>query len=69
MAAILQPGGSAVVVVGNVTLNGVESLTTQHMSRWAADAGLSLERELPKIVWGLYNVVKDEKILFFRKDI
>lgn len=68
MAAVLKPGGSAVMVVGNVTLQGQESLTTDDMVQWAEKAGLKFDRELPKIVWGLYNLVKDEKILFFRKE-
>ena len=37
------------------------------MGDWAVDAGLEREREIPKIVFGLYNVMLDEKILVFRK--
>lgn len=68
MQRTLKPGGHAVIVIGNVTLQGQESLTTDDITTWATDAGLSLQREMPKIVWGLYNLVKDEKILFFTKE-
>ena len=37
------------------------------MGDWAVSAGLEREREIPKIVFGLYNVIQDEKILLFRK--
>ena len=69
MAYITRPGGHAVIVVGNVTLQGEESVTTDDMVGWAEAAGFVFDRELPKIVWGLYNLVKDEKILFFRKGL
>ena len=68
MARVLKPGGRAVVVIGDATLNGTETTTTDEMVEWAADRGLRLERTMPKIVWGLYNVVADEKILFFVRD-
>jgi hypothetical protein len=68
LGVALRPGGQAVFVVGNVTIKEEESLTTESMVDWAAAAGLRLERDMPKIVWGLYNLVKDERILFFRKE-
>jgi len=68
MARVLKPGGRAVVVIGNATLDGTETTTTEEMVHWAAQYGLRLERKMPKIVWGLYNVVADEKILFFVRD-
>ena len=37
-------------------------------NRKRGPAGLRLERKMPKIVCGLYNVVADEKILFFVRD-
>ena len=67
VARILRPGGKAVFVVGNATIDQVECPITDNIVAWAADAGLSLYKTMPKIVWGLYNLVKDEKILFFSK--
>jgi len=67
MARVLKPGAPAVIVIGNITFGGQESLTTDDIVQWAESAGMRFEREMPKIVWGLYNVVKDEKILFLRR--
>ena len=64
---VLKPGAKAVFVIGNATVGGHEYTTTRQMSEWAVEAGLERERELAKIVFGLYNVMLDEKILVFRK--
>jgi SAM-dependent methyltransferase len=66
-ARVLKPGGRAVVVIGDATVDGSEVTTTREMIEWAEAAGLRFERELPKIVFGLYSVMQDEKILFFRR--
>ena len=67
VARVLKPGGRAAFVIGNATVDRKEYTTTQEMGDWAVGAGLERERELPKVVFGLYNVMKDEKILVFRK--
>ena len=64
---VLKPGAKAVFVIGDATVGGREYTTTQQMGEWAVEAGLERERELAKIVFGLYNVMLDEKILVFRK--
>lgn len=66
MARVLKPGACAVVVIGNATV-GEELRTTEDMLSWATDVGLQHTMTAPKIVYGLYNVMQDEKILFFRK--
>lgn len=66
-ARVLKPGAPAVVVIGDATVDGSEVTTTREMIEWAGSAGLRFERELPKIVFGLYSVMQDEKILFFRR--
>lgn len=67
MARVLKPGGRGIVVIGNVTKNGEEVLTTEETVEWAENAGLSLDRSLKKVVFGLYNVMRDEEILFFTR--
>jgi DNA methylase len=67
MARVLKPGGAAAVVVGDAT-DGKEVTTTEEMKGWGAGYGLRFERALPKIVFGLYSIIIDEKILFYRKD-
>ena len=67
VARVLRPGAAAVFVIGDATVDRAEHTTTADMVGWALDAGLTRERELRKTVFGLYSVMKDEKILFFRK--
>ena len=64
---VLKPGARAAFVIGDATVDRSEYTTTREMGDWAVDAGLEREREIPKIVFGLYNVMQDEKILLFRK--
>lgn len=68
VARVLKPGGRAAFVIGDATVDGEEYTTTEVMASWAEAAGLRLERTIPKIVFGLYAVMKDEDILVFRKD-
>jgi hypothetical protein len=68
VARILKRGARAAFVVGDATVDGSEVTTTDDMIQWAERAGLTTERSIPKIVFGLYSVMKDEKILIFRKD-
>lgn len=67
VALALKPGGRAAFVVGDATVNGSEYTTTEEMTAWAVSSGLVHERSLPKIVFGLYNVMQDEDILVFRR--
>ncbi len=67
VARVMKPGAKAAFVIGNATVDGREYTTTEQMADWAVEAGLKRERELLKIVFGLYNVMSDEKILIFRK--
>lgn len=67
VAVGLKPGGSAAFVVGDATVDRREITTTGEMAEWAEVAGLRLERNIRKIVFGLYNVMNDERILVFRK--
>ena len=69
VARVLKPGAKAAFVIGDATVDRTEYTTTQDMAGWAVGAGLKRERELRKTVFGLYNVMKDEKILIFRKPV
>jgi hypothetical protein len=63
----LKPGGAAAFVIGAATVDGREVTTIEMMAEWAAAAGLVREHSIPKIVYGLYSVMTDERILIFRK--
>ena len=67
VARVLKPGAQAAFVIGDATVDRSEYTTTKQMSEWAVNAGMERERELSKTVFGLYSVMKDEKILIFRK--
>lgn len=68
VARVLKPGAQAVFVIGDATVDGREYTTTGQMAEWAATAGLTYVRTLPKIVFGLYSVMTEEDIMFFRKE-
>lgn len=67
IARVLRPRGRAAFVIGDATVDRSEYTTRATMIDWARDAGLDLERNMKKIVFGLYNVMIDESILIFRK--
>jgi hypothetical protein len=67
IARILRPGKRAAFVIGDATVDQREVTTTDEMVTWAEATGLTLERSIPKIVFGLYSIMKDEKILIFQK--
>jgi len=67
IARALKHDAPAVLVLGDATLDGSEVTTTEDIVSWADDVGLRIEHSLCKIVYGLYNMIKDEKILFFRR--
>jgi hypothetical protein len=67
VARVLKQNAAAAFVIGDATVDGSEVTTTDDMAAWASDAGLRLERTVPKIVYGLYSIMKDEQILIFRK--
>jgi len=67
VARILKRGARAAFIIGDATVDGREYTTTDQMADWAVSKGLQLERDIPKIVYGLYSTMQDEKILIFRK--
>ena len=69
VAWALKPGGAAAFVIGDATVDGREFTTIETMATWAEAAGLVRERSIKKIVYGLYSVMIDERILIFRKPL
>ena len=64
---VLKRGSKAIFVIGDATVDRLEYTTTTEMVDWATASGLTLERRIPKVVYGLYNVMLDEEILIFTK--
>jgi DNA modification methylase len=68
MNRVLKPGKYCVIVIGNATIQGEEvrtvEMTVDHMTK----LGFFLEKNMDKIIFGLYNVMQKENILIFRKN-
>ena len=67
MCRVLKPGAQCVVVIGNVTYQEKEVDTSGMLRSACQQAGLKLERQIDKIIFGLYNVMQREYVLFFSK--
>ncbi len=67
MYRILKPNKYAVIVIGNATYQGQEVKTVEFTIDYMTGLGFKLERNILKLIFGLYNVMKKENILIFRK--
>ncbi|MBI5181405.1 MAG: hypothetical protein HZA06_00665 [Nitrospirae bacterium] len=67
MYRILRPNKYAVIVIGNATYQGQEVKTVEFTINYMTELGFKLEKNILKIIFGLYNVMKKENILIFRK--
>lgn len=67
MYRILKPDKYAVIVIGNATYQGQEVKTVEFTIDYMTELGFSLEKNILKLIFGLYNVMKKENILIFRK--
>lgn len=68
MYRILKPDRYAVIVIGNATYQGQEVKTVEFTIDYMTKIGFKLEKNILKIIFGLYNVMKKENILIFRKE-
>lgn len=64
---VLKPGKYAVIVIGNATYQGQEIKTVEFVCDYATEIGFRLVRNIDKIIFGLYNVMRKENILIFQK--
>jgi len=67
MYRILKPNKYAVIVIGNATYQGQEVKTVEFTIECMQNLGFKLEKNINKIIFGLYNVMKKENILIFKK--
>lgn len=56
-----------VIVIGNAKINGVSTRTVSNTIEYCTDIGLKLVDNIPKKIFGLYNTMIDENVLFFQK--
>jgi len=64
---ILKLNKYAVIVIGNATYQGREVPTVNFTIEYMESLGFKLAKDINKIIFGLYNVMKKENILIFRK--
>ena len=67
MYRILKPNKYAVIVIGNATYQGKEVKTVEFSIEYMESLGFKLVKNINKIIFGLYNVMKKENILIFKK--
>ena len=67
MYRILKNNRYAVIVIGNATYQGQEVKTVEFTIDYMTELGFKLEKNIMKLIFGLYNVMKKENILIFRK--
>jgi DNA modification methylase len=64
---VLKPNKYAVIVIGNATYQGQEVETVEFTITYMEKLGFNLVKNINKIIFGLYNVMKKENILIFKK--
>jgi DNA modification methylase len=67
MYRVLKPNKYAVIVIGNATYQGQEVKTVEFTIQYMENIGFELVNNISKIIFGLYNVMKKENILIFKK--
>ncbi len=67
MYRVLKHNKYAVIVIGNASYQGQEVKTVEFTIDYMTSLGFKLERNILKLIFGLYNVMKKENILLFRK--
>ena len=67
MYRVLKPGKYAVIVIGNATYQKQEVKTVEFTIEYMESIGFKLVKNVDKIIFGLYNVMRKENILIFQK--
>jgi DNA modification methylase len=67
MYRVLKPDRYAVIVIGNAVYQGQEIKTVEFTIDYMQSLGFKLVHNINKIIFGLYNVMKKENILIFKK--
>jgi len=68
MFRVLKSNNYAVIIIGNATYRKQEVKTVEFIIDYAEKIGFKLVKNINKIIFGLYNVMKEENILIFRKE-
>jgi len=68
MYRVLKPNKYAVIVIGKATYQCQEIKTVEFTVDYMESIGIKLVKNINKIIFGLYNVMKKENILIFKKE-
>jgi len=68
MRRVLKPGAQCAIIIGNAKRDGKEEPTSQRIQEMCEAEGLRLTEVIPKIIHGLYNIIKKEYVLVFSKE-
>jgi DNA modification methylase len=68
MHRVLKDGKKCVIVIGNATIQGEEVATVDMTVNCFEKMGFTLEKNMDKIIFGLYNIMQRENILIFKKN-
>lgn len=64
---VLKPNKYAIIVIGDASYQKQKIKTTDFTIDTMEKLGFKLEKNINKIIFGIYNVMKQENILLFRK--
>jgi DNA modification methylase len=67
MYRVLKQGRQCVVVIGEATIDGECTQNVEDAINHCESTGFKLKENLSKKIFGLYNTIKDERVLFFEK--
>ncbi len=67
MYRVLKKGRQCVIVIGDAIVDGVSTQSVNKTKEYCQEKGFVLKEDLPKKIFGLYNTMKDERVLFFEK--
>jgi DNA modification methylase len=67
MHRVLKPGRYAVIVIGNASYQGHMIKTVEYTKEKMMGLGFEIVKDINKIIFGLYNIMKMENILIFLK--
>ena len=67
MYRVLKKGKTCVLVLGEAAVDEKKTTIIKDTIEYCQSIGFVLRENLPKKIFGLYNVISDEKVLFFEK--
>jgi tRNA G10 N-methylase Trm11 len=68
MDRVLKKDKYCVIIIGNARINKEEIKTVEMTINQFQNMGYKLERNIDKIIFGLYNIMQKENILIFKKE-